>query len=99
MECVDQVIALEASGSLPGGERATEDARSPPRGGGGGGGGRGEGGGGGGGGHGGRGGRQVRPAATLRESLLGRIVLSGGSSQLSGLPERLQVWNAHGLAF
>lgn len=32
----------------------------------------------------------LRPATSLRESLLGRVVLSGGSSQLPGLPARLE---------
>ena len=30
-----------------------------------------------------------RPVGSLREALLGRVVLSGGSSQISGLPQRL----------
>ena len=31
-----------------------------------------------------------RPVGSLREALLGRIVLSGGSSQIKGLPQRLE---------
>ena len=38
-----------------------------------------------------RGGRALRrPATSLRESLLGRVVLSGGSSRIPGLPTRLE---------
>ena len=35
-------------------------------------------------------GRGRAPAASLREALLGRVVLSGGSSAMPGLPERLR---------
>ena len=96
LDAIDATVRLEAAGAidedLVKGTMADDNNSAAASSSAAGSGGSGDGGGGGGGGGtaGGRGKAARRPATSLRESLLGRVVLSGGSSQLPGLPTRLE---------